>query len=502
MILLHSAVFAAGGDYGTDTVFMAGAGSRPDAMGGAFTAVADDLSAMHYNPAGLVNIKKQELSLLYYPLYESMSYGSAAYGQAILDFGTIGASLFRFTAGDIQGYDADENKTSVFGSEQYKAILSYAKKIRRGLSAGANLDIYYFNISRFNYAGFGADAGLLYEPFSFLRLGLMARNIITPVFSMQYDTETLPRLYTLGLLVKHSAAGYRFMAACDISAGESEGFKYRAGIEISRADTAAVRAGYGNGEITFGAGLSLYDIRFDYAYVSNRYFGRMDRFTLSYAFGMTVEEQRAQRRRLIYNEVRKIVDEKIRIKIREEADARYNRAYHHFRNGRHEEALAEIHKALEWKRDHEQSLKMKKVLEDALKEKLRSGVKAGITGASGRYVSAGIELYEKMQYDEAIKQWEQALKITPGDKAVRSLILKAQNAMKSASKRAQLTKEERDMADRMYYIAVNSYTSGDLKGAVELWKKVLAIDPDDIKTLRNLQKAQAELEELAKRGIE
>ena len=499
---LGCSILASYGDYGTDTVFMTGAGSRADAMAGAFTAASDDLSAIHYNPAGLVNLKKQEISILYYPLYESMHFSSAAYGQAILNLGVIGASVSWFSAGTIQGYAADEAETYEFGSEQYKAVFSYARKITEVFSAGANLDIYYFNISRYNYAGFGLDIGVMYEPFSFLRAGLMARNIITPVFQMQTEKETVPRLYTLGLAAKHSAAGFKFMAAYDVSAGEKEGFKDRIGIEIKWEDTAAVRAGYGGGELTLGAGLSLYDIRLDYAYTGNRDFGRMDRFTLSYSFGMTLEEQRLQRRRIIYNEVRKIVDEKLKVKMKEEADIRYGSAYAYYQNGEYEKALAETEKALEWKRDHEQALKMKKTIENILKAKLRSGTARGLTGAAAAYVSAGIELYEKMKYDEAIKQFELALKTAPGNREIKALILKADKAMKDPQSGARLTPAQREQADRMYYMAVNAYTSGDLKGAVEIWKKVLAVDPEDVKTIRDMKKAQAELEELAKRGIE
>jgi tetratricopeptide (TPR) repeat protein len=501
-MLFYTSAFAAPGDYGTDGIFMTGAGSRPDAMAGAFTAVAEDLSAIHYNPAGLANLPKQEISLLHYPLYESAVYNSIAYGQALLNIGTIAASFFRFSTEDIQGYDPAGSPTSEFSSEQYKASLSYARKISAGFSAGANIDIYYSSMSRFNYAGFGADAGVLYEPFSFLRLGLMMRNVITPSFSMQSGTETLPRLYVLGLMAKYEAADFKFLAAYDVSAGEKESFKDRAGVEINWSGIAAVRAGYSGGEFTFGAGLALYDARFDYAYVSNAQFGRMDRFTLSYAFGMTLDEQKARRRRDIYNEVQKIVDAKIRIKIKEEAEALYSAAYAHYQAGEYEEALAEIEKSLEWKRDHEPSAMMKKILEDKLKEKLKSGAGLGVSAANDVYVAAGIEFYEKMQYDEAIKQWEQALKSRPGNKAIRSLIAKAKKEMGAGRGRVRLSGEQKELADRMYYVAVNSYTAGDLKGAVEMWKKVLAINPEDVKTQRDLRKAQAELEELSRRGVE
>jgi tetratricopeptide (TPR) repeat protein len=502
LLLFCSAAFASTGDYGTENVFMTGAGSRPDGMADAFTAVADDLSAIYYNPAGLVNIKKQEMSLLYYPLYESSYYSSIAYGQPILNFGTIAANFFMFSTDNIEGYDLANNFTSMFGSEQYKFTLSYGRNITESLSAGVNTSVYYSEMSRFNYAGFGVDAGILYEPFTFLSAGFMARNVITPAFSMQSVTETLGRTYTIGLLARHRIAEFEFKAALDASIGEKEGFKERVGIETTWSDIASVRAGYGDGELTFGAGLTLYETKFDYAYVSNLDFGGMNRFTVSYSFGMTIEEQREQWRRNIYNEVRKIVDEQVKIKIKEEAEVLYRQAYAHYQNGEYGEALAEVKKSLEWKHGYEPAVIMKKILEDKLKEKLRSSAGAGLSRVNDAYVTAGIEFYEKMQYDEAIKEWEQALKSRPGNKAIKSLISTAMKDMGSGPKRPQISREQKEMADRMYYIAVNSYTSGDLKGAIEMWKKVLAINPEDVKTLRDLRKAQAEIEELSRRGIE
>jgi tetratricopeptide (TPR) repeat protein len=319
---------------------------------------------------------------------------------------------------------------------------------------------------------------------------------------MQSVTETLGRTYTLGVLAKHKYADFEFKAAYDISAGEKEGFKDRFGIEIKWAGITGVRAGYTDGEFTFGAGLYLYDIKFDYAFVSNGSFGRMDRYTLSYAFGMTLEEQKAHRRRSIYAEVRRIVEERLKIKLKEEAEAYYRRAYAYYLRNEFEDALTEAEKSLEWKKDYEPSLKMKKILEEKLKEKIKSGEGTDYSGDTDAYISAGIELYEKKQYDEAVKQWENALKRRPGNKALRSLIAKAKKDMESGSGKVRLTREQKEASDKMYYLAVNSYTEGDLKGAVEMWKKVLAINPDDVKSLRDLRKTQAELEELKRRGIE
>src|SRR5687767_4320158 len=86
-----------------------GAGARAAAMGNAFTAVADDVTATYWNPAGLGQIKNAQMSLMqnaglidtqYQYLAAAAPYKSRALGVSLyrLDHGSID----RYTAGDVR----------------------------------------------------------------------------------------------------------------------------------------------------------------------------------------------------------------------------------------------------------------------------------------------------------------------------------------------------------------------------------------------------------------
>jgi|GEM_PF-1102009 len=69
ILIIVSLMFAAASYAGTATsggaLLQQEIGARPRGMGGAFTAVADDVSALSWNPAGLVNVGTLELSCMY-----------------------------------------------------------------------------------------------------------------------------------------------------------------------------------------------------------------------------------------------------------------------------------------------------------------------------------------------------------------------------------------------------------------------------------------------------
>lgn len=66
-------------------------GPRAVGMGGAFTALSDDITAMYWNPGGTANINSNEAFFNHSTLYADIGYDYAALASHLTDFGTLGA---------------------------------------------------------------------------------------------------------------------------------------------------------------------------------------------------------------------------------------------------------------------------------------------------------------------------------------------------------------------------------------------------------------------------
>ena len=81
-------------------------GARGVALGEAFSALADDATAMDWNPAGLIKIKKSSLTLMHSPYLANSFVDFFAYSQNAGDVGSWGMSLKYMNYGKIVKTDA------------------------------------------------------------------------------------------------------------------------------------------------------------------------------------------------------------------------------------------------------------------------------------------------------------------------------------------------------------------------------------------------------------
>lgn len=99
-----------------------GAGARAPGLGDAFTALADDAYAIHYNPAGLAQLERPQLATAYSKLYAGLSDGSEigstqlAYAHPLSHGrrGTLGVSWERFS---LSGLYQEQAMTAAYGRQ-------------------------------------------------------------------------------------------------------------------------------------------------------------------------------------------------------------------------------------------------------------------------------------------------------------------------------------------------------------------------------------------------
>ena len=158
-------------------------------MANAATAGSNDVNAVYWNPAGLVNLQDHQLALMHANYFANIAqYDYIAYAKPIDDESAWGISMIRFGVDNImnttelidnQG-NIDYNRISLFSTADYGFTFSYARKLQlQGFQYGVNAKVIRRIIGKFASSwGFGFDAGLQFEKNDW-KFGLMLRDITT-----------------------------------------------------------------------------------------------------------------------------------------------------------------------------------------------------------------------------------------------------------------------------------------------------------------------------------
>lgn len=158
-------------------------------MANSVIAQTGDVNSGYWNPAGLVHLNDQQISLMHASYFANIAqYDYAAFAMPIDEKSALAISAIRFGVDDImnttelidQNGNIDYNRISLFSTADYAFNFSYARKLSvEGLSLGANAKVVRRVIGDFAKSwGFGLDVGLQYHTDTW-KFGLMARDITT-----------------------------------------------------------------------------------------------------------------------------------------------------------------------------------------------------------------------------------------------------------------------------------------------------------------------------------
>lgn len=289
-------------------------GARTLAMGGAFTAVADDINSIRYNPAGTRNMEKLEVQVTHMEWIadlniEQLAFGGVlpAYKRRYLD--VVSGSLFYMGSGSkIEGRDELGNITNPdLRYNSFVLTLNGAKALDLydNVFIGGNIKYSEENLVDNKYSSILLDVGVLHKYNKEVNFGFVIRNI-----GLDSEGDKMPLEVRLGGAMQKNNLGL----SLDLYKFYDTDVSFALGGEYFIKDILVLRAGYNysvsdNGKLSdyeswsevsdyMASGLSIgfgfltkpidffkgYEFKLDYAMVDYGRLGFTHIFTLSTEF--------------------------------------------------------------------------------------------------------------------------------------------------------------------------------------------------------------------------
>lgn len=239
------------------------AGARPQGIGNSFCAVSDDATSTYWNPAGLGQIRIQQIVSMRSQLSLDRNYNFVSFVTPLHKRTSIGVSFISFTLDGIEIWEGNLRKGTASDTEE-AYILSYGKKIRKDNFIGINYKIINQRVYTKSANGSAFDIGYLYS----LNRGISGGVVIQNLWgTLKWNTQTgkvdkIPLILREGIAYKNE----NLLLSADLENVEEENTKFHGGIEYKLFDMIALRGGYDEKDITYGVGIKLSNFQVDYAY--------------------------------------------------------------------------------------------------------------------------------------------------------------------------------------------------------------------------------------------
>jgi len=295
-----------------------GVGARPLGMGGAFTAVAEGIDAVYYNPAGLGFYPRTMVGASYKSLSLDRHFGYVAFAFPVRNEAAMAASWLNFGVSDVVSRGQSRQVLGDIGNSSNSFELSFAKGLSEMISLGGKLRYIQEKLDDLNSFTIGMDLAAMSRPHKYITLGAVVQNIGSKHQwnGGEYWSQGTTYEETFPLVLKFGAAGNllegRLIPAVDLETSDKGELKFRGGAEFwytrkvtrrvedeyeedayieveENARIAGLRIGIDRGNPTFGASviqeIKNISLSLEYAYL----IGREDTsdghlFTLGFVF--------------------------------------------------------------------------------------------------------------------------------------------------------------------------------------------------------------------------
>jgi len=302
-----------------------GVGARALAMGGAFTALADDPSAIFWNVGGLAKLKRSGIIFNHSDWIANTNFDFLGGAFKIGRFGTVGVSITALTMGEMEvtTIDEPEGTGQIFKAGDFAVSVAYAFNLTDRFSIGFNPKVIYQYIWDMNATGVAIDVGIHYiSPFKGLTMGFAMTNFGSKMridgennrVLYDFDPESsgnneripskletekwpLPLNFRIGLFYQLlNRPFHKMVLAIDAQHPNNDYESINLGFEYLFRNRFALRGGYhslflsdSETSFTLGAGLNYplmrnFIFHFDFAYVDFGLLENVKKFSVSLEF--------------------------------------------------------------------------------------------------------------------------------------------------------------------------------------------------------------------------
>ncbi|NCQ18683.1 MAG: UPF0164 family protein, partial [Ignavibacteria bacterium] len=142
-----------------------GVGSRPVAMGGAFSATANDITSLYWNPAGISRIEGNEAFFAHTKWFADITYNWAGASLNLGDLGAVGLSLTYLDYGkmEVTTMREPDGTGEMFSAKDYSLAVTYAYNLTDRFSIGGNLKYINESIWNSSASAVAVDLGILFN---------------------------------------------------------------------------------------------------------------------------------------------------------------------------------------------------------------------------------------------------------------------------------------------------------------------------------------------------
>ena len=251
--------------------------ARAAAMGGAYTAVAEDASAAFWNPAGLAGSESKSFVFMHHSWIADLSQEFAS-AHLLTGKHNIAFSVNVLTMKDIPIRDMATDEP--YGLSEwivFSGMMSYATYLIDNIAVGINLKYLFEKYYLEKASGWAMDIGVKKKNImDGLDLGFSIQNI-GHISKLKKESTPLPLMINTGIGYKLPVEllGKNPLIAADLQYIKDESMYYHIGSQVELYKYFTLRLGWIMGssrnEPAMGIGLNYSSFHFDYSYTMAQY---------------------------------------------------------------------------------------------------------------------------------------------------------------------------------------------------------------------------------------